>query len=356
MALFGSDDKTEQPTGRRLDDARKKGQMARSARAPRAATLAAAVAVFGFMGSTIIARLAEALEVALSTIGDHPQRVITDGQLVNLMVNDARILAFVVGPLAIASAVAIVAVQIAQGGWNVSFEALQFNLGRLSPASGLQRLMGQGPISLLMLVIPVTVVGYCAWHIVGPLLQGSLMLARVTPMEAARIGWDTAHRLIVQVTVAMIALAAGDYGLQKYKHLKSLRMTKQEVRDDEKMQNGNPQIKARIRSLQRQVAMRRMLGDVKKATVVITNPTHFAVALEYRRGQAAPKVLAKGRDKLALRIKTLAREHNVPTVENKPLAQALYWGAEVGEYIPGPLFEAVAEILAYLIRLKQLSL
>lgn len=356
MAFFGDDDKTEQPTGRRLQEARRKGQIARSPRAPRAASLAAAIAVFAFSGRSMVERLALLMESSLATLGDHPQQAITDGQLVNLIVADARILAITVGPLAVAVAVAVIAVQIAQGGWNLSFEALQFNLGRLSPASGLQRLMGQGPVSLLMMIVPVAIIGYCGWQILEPLLAGSVALARVTPLEAARTAWDTAHRLLVQVAVAMAVLSAGDYGIQRYQHLKSLRMTKQEVKDDDKMQNGNPQIKARIRGLQRQIAMRRMLGDVKKATVVITNPTHFAVALEYRRGQAAPKVLAKGRDKLALKIRTLAREHGVPTVENKPLAQALYWGAEVGDYIPGPLFEAVAEVLAYLIRLKQLTL
>jgi flagellar biosynthetic protein FlhB len=351
-----SGDKTEQPTGRRLEDARKKGQIPRSPRAPRAATLAAALTVFTFMGATIMARLMSALESALASLGDRAHEAVTDGQLQNLLLAESRTLAVVVGPVAVSAAVAVVAVQVAQGGWNMSFEALQLNLRRLSPASGIKRLIGQGPIDLLMMAIPVGLIGYLAWQLMTTLLAGSATLARLSPGEAALAAWSHAHTLVVQVTIALVALSAGDYGVQRWRHMRSLRMTKQEVKDDQKMQDGNPQIKARIRALQRQVAMRRMLGDVKKATVVITNPTHFAVALEYTRGAAAPRVVAKGRDKLALKIKTLAREHGVPTVENKPLAQALYWGAEVGEYIPGPLFEAVAEVLAYLIRLKQLTL
>ena len=133
-------------------------------------------------------------------------------------------------------------------------------------------------------------------------------------------------------------------------------MTKQEVKDDMKMVEGNPQIKARVRRVQREMIRKRMLAAIPKATVVVTNPTHVAVALRYQRGQSAPEVVAKGADALALKIRTIAREHGVPIVENPPLARAIYHQVDVGECIPGDLFEAVAEVLAYLIRLKQLAL
>jgi flagellar biosynthetic protein FlhB len=138
---------------------------------------------------------------------------------------------------------------------------------------------------------------------------------------------------------------------------KSLKMTKQEVKEEHKMLEGNPEIKGRVRRLQREMARRRMLAAVPKATVVITNPTHFAVALEYKRdAMAAPRVLAKGADHVAQRIKDVAREHGIPTVENVTLARALYANAEIDEVIPADLFEAVAEVLAYLVRLKQLAI
>jgi flagellar biosynthetic protein FlhB len=134
-------------------------------------------------------------------------------------------------------------------------------------------------------------------------------------------------------------------------------MTKQEMRDEARSSEGSPELKARVRRIQREMTRKRMLGAVKTATVVITNPTHYAVAIEYRRAEmAAPVVVAKGRDQLAQRIKALAREAGVPMVENVPLAQALYKGADVGDEIPGPLFGAVAEVLAYLIRIRQLQL
>ncbi|MGE3276358.1 MAG: flagellar biosynthesis protein FlhB [Vicinamibacterales bacterium] len=358
MGMFGgSEDKTEKPTGRRLQDARKKGQMARSVRAPRAASLAAALAVFSFSGGPMIDRLTTTMGETLARLGDKPLRTISDGELFRLLLENGALLGLIVGPLALAVALAVVAVQVAQGGWNFASEALQFDLNKLNPAAGISRLMGQGPVELVMMLVPAGIVAWIAWQQISGLIGGGVILARIPPMEAARAGWDVAHGLFVQVTVTLLVLAGADYALQKYRHIKSLKMTKQEVKDDNKMQDGNPLIKGRVRSLQRQIAMRRMLGDVARATVVVTNPTHFAVALEYdRQTMAAPRILAKGRDKLALRIKTLAREHGVPMVENRPLAQALYWGAEVGEFIPAPLFEAVAEVLAYLIRLKQLAL
>src|SRR6185369_13718014 len=147
----------------------------------------------------------------------------------------------------------------------------------------------------------------------------------------------------------------GDYGLQWYRLNSSLKMTKQEVRDESKQSEGSPELKGKMKRLQRDMARRRMVSDVQRATVVITNPTHFAVALEYRRGvMAAPVVLAKGADFIAAQIRERARKHGIPMVENKPLAQTLFKTAEIGQAIPAELFSAVAEVLAQLIRLKQL--
>ena len=162
--------------------------------------------------------------------------------------------------------------------------------------------------------------------------------------------------LLWRVAWALALLSLGDYGLQHYRMMQ-LKMTKQELRDEAKENEGNPEVKGRVRRVQREMARRRMLSDVKRATVVITNPTHFAVALEYKRGSmTAPLVLAKGADQIALAIRERARKHGVPIVENKPLAQALFKSAEIGEVIPAGLFSAVAEVLAQLIRLKQLVL
>jgi flagellar biosynthetic protein FlhB len=165
------------------------------------------------------------------------------------------------------------------------------------------------------------------------------------------------YQVFLRAAIFLFLLSLVDYKFQKYRFLENLKMTKQEVKDDMKMMEGNPEIKARVRRIQMAAARKRMLAAVPKATVIVTNPTHFAVALEYRRSaMAAPRVLAKGRGVLAQKIKDVAREHGVPMVENRSLAQALYKTVEIGDFIPADLFEAVAEVLAYLIRLKQLAL
>jgi flagellar biosynthetic protein FlhB len=177
------------------------------------------------------------------------------------------------------------------------------------------------------------------------------------PAESAAYAWDQLWTLLWRSSLALAVLAAGDYIFQHWRWLSGLKMTRQELRDEAKSQDGNPEMKSRIRRIQRDMARKRMLTAVKTATVVITNPTHFAVALEYRRSEmTAPRVVAKGQDELALRIRKIAREAGVPIVENVALARALYKNADVGDSIPASLFGAVAEILAYLVRLKQLIL
>jgi len=207
------------------------------------------------------------------------------------------------------------------------------------------------------MLLMVTALTYLAYRVTVTTMDEAGLYARLSPFAAGARGWEAASRLLKQSVLVMLVVGVADYGVQKWRLTKSLMMTKQEVKEDLKMTEGNPQIKARIRRIQYAMARRRMLAAVPKATVVITNPTHFAVALEYHRGaMSAPRVLAKGKGFLAQRIKAIAREHGVPMVENVPLAQALYKGAEVGEFIPAALFEAVAEVLAYLIRLKRLAL
>jgi len=203
----------------------------------------------------------------------------------------------------------------------------------------------------------VAVIAWFGWQTVESMLADAPGMPWMTPVSAAALGWSHAESFLWKIAWGLGALALADYGLQRYRLMSSLRMTKQEVRDESRQQEGSAEVRGRIRAIQRDMARRRMINDVARATVVITNPTHFAVALEYRRGaMAAPVVRAKGRDHIAARIREKAREHGIPIVENKPLAQMLFKSAEVGETIPAGLFTAVAEVLAQLIRLKQLAL
>ena len=177
------------------------------------------------------------------------------------------------------------------------------------------------------------------------------------PIDIGVYGWAQLRSLLWRASLTLAALAGADYGLQYYRWLSQVKMTRQEVKDEFKANDGNPEIKARVRKVQREMTRRRMLHAVKDATVVITNPTHFAVALTYRRGEmSAPVVVAKGQDLMAARIRKIAAKHSVPMVENVTLARALYKVADLGDTIPADLFGAVAEVLAYLVRLKQLML
>ena len=353
-----SDDRTEKPTGRRLKKARKKGQVARSRDLGAAISLLAAVMVLGWTGTTMAQTLSGEVRRALLRMGETPLVDIGPKEVSMLALQAAATLGVVCGPVALATVIAVIAVQAAQGGLLLATEALTFDLNRLNPATGLRRLgLTQGGLDTVKAVAISTAVIVLAWQGITAVIATSSGLARLAPLTAAATGWNDSLALLRQLSILLLVFAVADYGLQRWRFTKSVRMTKQEVRDDTRLTEGSPEVKARLKRLQRDLLRRRMLSAVPKATVVITNPTEFAVALEYRRDvMAAPRVIAKGKGVLAVKIRELALAAGVPIVENVPLAQALYRGVEVGDSIPGELFGAVAEVLAYLIRLKQLVL
>jgi flagellar biosynthetic protein FlhB len=353
-----NEERTEDPTGKRLSDARNKGQIARSRDLSVAAATVAATIALGKLGGRLVTGLGEQLSRDLTHLGDAPFRTVTSGELVSIVISGGMTMGLLVGPIAMATMMTGIMLQVFQGGWNVATEALTFDFNKLNPVNGFKRFgLMQSGMDTLKSMLAVAVIAWISWLAVDASMNEGLSLAWMSPMEAARTGWAQAESLMWKVAWGLAFLALGDYGLQKYRLKESLRMTKQEVKDEAKQQDGNPQVKGKIRQIQRDMARRRMLQNVPKATVVITNPTHYAVALEYRRGEmAAPKVLAIGADHIALQIRERAQKHGIPLFENKPLAQALYKTAEVGETIPAPLFSAVAEVLAQLIKLKQLTL
>ncbi len=352
-----SDNRTERPTQRRLEQARKRGQVARSRDLNDAFHLGAALLVLAYWGPSMTSGLGTVMATGLTRLGDARSQAITSGEVVNLALQGVLQIGWLVAPLALAAIVATAVSTQAQGGFIIATEALRFDLTRLNPSTGLKRLApSQAGINLVKTLIAATVVGAVAWLTIRSAIQEAPRLALLAPVASGINAWELAVTFLKRAVITLVALAAADFGLQKWRTGKSLKMTKQEVKDDLKMTDGNPEIKARVRRVQREMARKRMLAAVPQATVIVTNPTHFAVALRYQRGQAAPEVVAKGTDALALKIRSIAREHGVPIVENPPLARAIHKQVEVGEHIPGDLFEAVAEVLAYLIRLKQLAL
>jgi flagellar biosynthetic protein FlhB len=352
-----SEERTEQPTAKRRQDERKKGNIPRSKEFHDALQFGAAVFGLSWGGSYMMARLADRLGAGILAMGDRAHMTITPIDFSNMALDYGASLALVVGPVAIASALGGLVGARAQG-WAVSTEPLQPNLSRLSPLRGLQRLKpSRAGIDLARVLIVAVVLGWLCNRLVWTLIEQTPAFGRMAPSEAGIAGWAVVMKMLKQSLLVFFIIGCADYAVRRWQFFKSLRMTKQEVKQEAKETDGNPEIKARVRRIQRQMAQRRMLAAVPKATVVITNPTHYAVALEYKREKmAAPKVVALGADHLAQKIKEVAREHGVPMVENVALARALYASAEIDQPIPMDLFEAVAEVLAYLIRLKQLTL
>ena len=279
-----SDDRTEEPTPRRLEEARRKGQIARTREAGQAGSLLAATVALGWMGDGYISRLTSMVTSGLARMGEHPTAPLNAAEVSAMAVQGASTVGVVVAPIALASIVAVVGLHTIQGGWNVASEALTFKWNRLSPATGIKRLApSTGGVELLRATVSVTVITVLAWKLVMVFLASTGSLARVEPAEAARRVWMSAFTLIRQAALGLMAVAAADYFVQRHQMTKSLRMTRQEMRDEAKRTQGNPEIKARVRRIQREMARRRMLTAHAAATVVITNPTHYAVALEYRR-------------------------------------------------------------------------
>ena len=351
-------ERTEKATPQRLKDVRKKGQIARSRDLAMAAASVASTFALAIIGGRLVHGLLDMLHNGLDTLGDNPLRVIEPHELTALVARSSLQLAMLVGPLALVTAIAAVGMHGFQGGWSFAPGALRLNWSRLNPASGAKRLsFTQSGVESLKATLVFALVTTLAWQAIRTMALEAPRFPWMTPVDAATATWTRVEWLLLRSGWLLGGLALADYGWQRFKLMQSIKMTRQEVKDEVRQNEGSGEVKGRMRRLQREFSKRRMLRDVSRATVVITNPTHFAIALEYRRdSMVAPRVLAKGADHMAQRIRERASQHGVPIIENKPLARSLYANAEVGDVIPASLFAAVAEVLAYLVRVKRLIL
>jgi flagellar biosynthetic protein FlhB len=347
----GTDNKSEKPTRRRLEKARKKGQVARSREVPSAAVLFGTLLVLLFFGQRIL----HTLEFEMKYLLDFrlPSEI-TFSYFSDVFKGISIRTGIVLLPILLSVLAFSVVGNMVQGGLVFSTEALGFHFQKLNPKSGLKRIFSKNGIVQLvksiLVVAAVTVISYQVLSEHFPLYP------RLVLMDVGKLFyWITSisFEIFIRVAVLLIAVAIADYAFQKYRFTEQLKMSKQEVKEEWKETEGDPITKGRIRRIQREMARKRMMADVATSDVVITNPTHYAVALSYKmETMDAPKVVAKGVGFLALKIRELAQEHDVPLVENKPLAQTLYKSVEVGESIPAGLYKAVAEILAYVYRAK----
>jgi flagellar biosynthesis protein FlhB len=343
-------EKTEQPTEKRLEDARKKGQVAQSKELP-----SCFIILFSsiFLYFSLSHGFNEIFKVYLTYLSN-----------ANLEVNVANIhpilsfaayrwLWIVLPFFALLMALAVFG-GVIQTGFMWSSEALQFKSETLNPMAGLKKLFSKrAAMELLKSILKIGILGYIAYTLIIHELPEILALTDRSAGSMAEYLARTAFLLSVKVGVFFLFLAGLDYFYQRWQHRKELMMTHQEVKEESKEREGNPQVKSRIRSLQRELARRRMIEDVKTADVIITNPTHFAIALKYvAREMPAPRIVGKGAGFVAERIKDVARRHGIPLVENKPLAQALFYSIKVGGYIPEKFYVIVAELLAEVYRKK----
>ncbi len=343
--------KTEEPTQRRLDDARKRGDVASSREIGHAVVMLGGTLVVVMLGPTIGRDLFHMLRAFV----EKPELIRIDQLSFDNLTRSllARLAAMLALPMLLMVAAAI-ASGLAQHGFILSPEKLKPDLERISPLAGAKRLFsGRSLVEFLKGIAKLVIVGAIVAAIMMPRMHGIELATRMDASDLLELIRRLATRLMVSVLVVVAAIAALDFFYQRLAFLKQMRMSRQEIRDEMKQAEGDPQVRARLRQIRQERARKRMMAAVPSATVVVANPTHYAVALKYELdAMAAPVVVAKGIDAIALRIRAVAEENDVPVFESPPLAQALYAGVEIGEEIPPEHYKAVAEIVGYVLRLQ----
>ena len=344
-------EKSEAPTARRKQEARRDGNIARSSELGGALILTAGTVLIVLMGLPLLGQFKFVLEAVLSddTLGN--PLVLSDAGTVAEFVGASA--ARAVAPMLFLLALVAFAANFMQVGWLITLKPITPTLSKISPIAGAKRLLGMSSwFKGLLSVVKLAVIGGIVALTIYQYRRDIIVLAYLTPMQSlvksALLMLDLSLRLLA----VLLLLGLIDFAYQRWKHTKDLKMTKQEVKDEMKQVDGDPQVKQRRYRMQQQIAMQRINAAVPRADVVVTNPEHISVAIRYDAEQMhAPTVVAKGADHLALRIRQLALVNRIPIVERPPLARALYRQVEVGQEIPPDYYHAVAEILAYVYQL-----
>lgn len=351
MAEQTAGDKTEQPTPERLRKAREEGKIPQSGEVGPALSIIALLLSLALGGPMLLDWSVRQVQKAFAcrTLGSHA----VDAYC-NALSNATVDVMLICAPFLVALMAASVAGSVLVGGWTFAPQAIRLDFSKLSPSQGLGNLfsMKSGAQAITSL-IKLVVLSVLVWIYLQDKLPACMNLRWSSALEMWSETARLALGLLIRLTVALSAIAAFELLYQRHAYKKNLRMTRQEIKQERKQHELAPEVRGKIRRIQFQMARKRMLQDVKRADVVLANPTHVAVALRYQAGEMpAPQVLAKGADHLAEKIKELAREHNVPVVEKPELARALFATVEVGQTVPQALFLAVAEVLAMIYRLK----
>ncbi|MBF0137596.1 MAG: flagellar biosynthesis protein FlhB [Magnetococcus sp. DMHC-1] len=345
------DAKTEAPTSKRLQEARDKGQTTNSREVPTAMILLASLALFIFQGPALWQAMQSKLAFLLSgQIHDD----LTEAGITALLRDLITMVLMDLAPFFSVFVLVGILASLIQHGWLFTLEPLSPKFSKVNPFSGLKRLFStQSLIELFKSTLKMVLIGVAVY--LG-IKDSSLQILTLTTTDVTKVLavlLNDSLSILWRVALTFLVLAVIDFAYQKYKYIDGLKMTKQEIKDEMRQTEGDPLLKSRIRQVQREMAQRRMMQEVPKADVVITNPTHYSVALRYTPGEMlAPKVVAKGVDAVATRIRTIAQEHKVPLVENPPLARTLFKDVDLEQTIPPDLFKAVAQVLAYVFSLR----
>ncbi|MDF1589414.1 MAG: flagellar biosynthesis protein FlhB [Gammaproteobacteria bacterium] len=352
MAEESGQEKTEQPSTKRLNDAREKGQVPRSREFTTVIVLIASAVAMLFIGENIVRSVTE---VMIKSFSFSRKELFDPAAITHHFLYSLNTIAFDVGTFLAITVLAALIAPASIGGWNFSVQAMGAKLERLDPIKGIKRIFGpQGLIELAKALGKFLLIGIISTLILWGLRDQLLTLGK----QEVNVAMTDLGSLIVWVFLAisssLILIALIDVPFQHWNHTRQLKMTKQEVKDESKETDGNPEVKGRIRRLQIEMSQRRMMEEIPQADVIITNPTHYAVALRYdQSGAGAPVVIAKGADLIAQQIRQVGEAHKVPILSAPPLTRAVYFSTEIGEEIPSGLYIAVAQVLAFVFQLRR---
>lgn len=352
LFVISADEKTEEATPKKKSDARKKGQIARSKDVGLALTMLATTLVImglsGYLANTLKANV-------IYFLSDASSMELTESSIKGLNLLVISKMAIAIMPIVIPIMIAGVVASLMQTGFLVTKDAIKPSFGKLNPINGFKNMFSKKAlVDLVKNIIMVSIVAFLGYSYIKENFSSVLQLGN---LYLPTLGIEV-KKLVLgifgKIAILLVALAAIDYFIQFRLHNKELRMSKQEIKEEYKQMEGDPQLKSKIKQKQREMSQKRMMQSVGDATVVITNPTHLAIAIKYEDGKTeAPKVTAKGADNIAIKIKELARENEVPIIENKPLARLIYSEVEIDQEIPQDMYQAVAEILAMVYKLNQ---
>lgn len=345
-------EKTEKPTTKKRQDARKDGQVAKSQEINTAFLMIAMFTVLKIYAPYLLTKFKDFFVKIYSLFDKNLE--FTDIVVSNLIAEVFKNILLIAAPmLAIAMFIGIVA-NLLQVGWHPTAKPMRPKFSKLNPKNGIKKLCSlKSLVELAKTILKLAIIVPIIYVKISKNLGVIYSIYDLPVIQIAKLMLDIACDIGISVGMFFIVMALGDYIYNKYDHEQNIKMTKQEVKDEYKNQEGNPEIKSKIRQKMREVSMRRMMQDIPHADVIITNPTHFAVAISYDSdASSAPLVVAKGADYLAAKIKKIAKENEVQIIENKPLARTLYYTVDIGDEVPPELYQAVAEVLAFVYSLK----